>query len=290
MPAEATAFSPGHITAFFEIVEDRDTARKGSRGVGLCTTLGVKTKVKARPHSRQEIRVFVNRDPVRDSTTERAIQMLVGGGAYQIFVQAEAQLPISQGFGMSGAGALSAALAVNEALDLGFPKDRCVVAAHRADVEAGTGLGDVVPQSLGGMDIRMEPGAPPHASVRRITAEMDLLLCMTGLPIQKKTVLGNPALAAKIIEVGHRCVQEFIAAPTKENLFRLGAEFSIETGLASPKTRDAIEACKMYGMASMSMLGNAVFATGQIESLVTVLTPYGARYRCNVDNKGARVL
>jgi pantoate kinase len=289
VPAEASAFCPGHITAFFEIVEDRDPMRKGSRGVGLCTTLGVKTKVKARQHSRQEIRVFVNRELVRDSTTERAIRILIGGAAYQVFVQADAQLPVSQGFGMSGAGALSAALAVNEALDLGFSRDRCVVAAHRADVEAGTGLGDVLPQSLGGMDIRTEPGAPPHGQVRRITAEMELLLVTAGLPIQKKAVLGNPDMAAKITAVGHRCVQEFASNPTKENLFRLGAEFSVETGLASPRTVDAIKACSMYGMASMAMLGNAVFATGQMENLVTVLTPFGPRYRCKVENQGARV-
>ena len=290
MPAEASAFCPGHITAFFEIVEDRDPARKGSRGAGLCVTLGVRSRVKARQHTRQEVRVFLNREPLQRSTTEIAVGRLIGGAAYQVFVQMDSPLPVSQGFGLSGAGALSTVMAVNEALDLGLRPPQLVGIAHRAEVEAGTGLGDVVPQSQGGMDIRMEPGGPPHAHVKRLPQEMELLLCTTGLPMKTKEVLGNPAIAAKITAVGHRCIQEFVAAPTKENLFRLGQQFAVETGLASSKTRDAMEACKMYGMGSMAMLGNAVFATGQMENLVTVLTPFGPRYKCGIDNQGARLL
>ena len=289
MVSEASAFCPGHITAFFEIVHHPDPVRRGSRGVGVCLSLGVRSKVKAREHARQEIRVFLNREPLRDSTTQRAVERLIGGASFQVFVQMDSPLPVSQGFGLSGAGALSTVLAVNEALDLGMSKNQLVSIAHRADVEAGTGLGDVYPQSQGGMDLRVEPGAPPHGIVKRLPQEMELLLCTTGLPMQTKEVLSNPAMAAKITATGQRCVQEFSASPSKEAMFRLGAEFSLETGLASPRTRDAIEACKLYGMASMAMLGNAVFATGQIPNLETVLTPFGPRHKCGVDNQGARV-
>ena len=233
--------------------------------------------------------MFLNREPLRDSTTQRAVERLIGGAAYQIFVQMDSSLPVSQGFGLSGAGALSTVLAVNEALDLGMKPPQLTAIAHRAEVEAGTGLGDVVPQSQGGMDLRMEAGGPPHGVVRRLPQEMELLLCTTGMPMKTKEVLSSPALAAKITATGHQCVEEFIAAPSKEALFRLGAQFAVETGLASPRTRDAIEACKLYGMASMAMLGNAVFATGQMSNLETVLTPFGPRFKCGVDNQGARL-
>jgi len=45
-------------------------------------------------------------------------------------------------------------------------------------------------------------------------------------------------------------------------LFDLGRTFAFETGLASPKVRECIDAVRGYGKASMSMLGNAVFAAG----------------------------
>ena len=291
MALESSAFCPGHVTAFFEPVDHPDPFKRGSRGAGLCLSLGVKTRVKARLGRKQNVRVYLNRQEVPAPTTKLAVERAIGGAAFEVIVQSEVQLPTSQGFGMSAAGALSAALAVNEALDLGMSHTRVVAIAHAAETEARTGLGDVVPASLGGMDVRLEPGAPPHAMVRRIAAEGDLLLAVLGPPMPTRAVLADAAKVKAIGESGRRCVKEFAKAPSLDHLFRLGKQFSVESGLAVGKVREAIEAAAPYGSCSMSMLGNSVFATGQIEPLDALFKGMGAqRYRCKVDSRGARLL
>src|SRR3990172_6395685 len=189
MASESSAFCPGHVTAFFEPVEDPDPFKKGSRGAGLSLSL----RVKARLGRKQNVRIYLNRQEVHAPTTRWAVERAIGGAAFEVIVQSEVQLPVSQGFGMSAAGALSAVLAVNDALDLALTHAGCVAIAHAAEVTAKTGLGDVVPASLGAMDIRLQPGAPPHGVVRRLPAEGDVLLAVLGAPIQKPPILSDRA-------------------------------------------------------------------------------------------------
>lgn len=290
MALESSAFCPGHVTAFFEPVEHADPFKKGSRGAGLSLSLGVKTRVKARLGRKQNVRIYLNRQEVPAPTTRAAIERAIGGAAFEVFVQSEVQLPVSQGFGMSAAGALSAVLATNDALDLGLSHMRCVAIAHAAEVTARTGLGDVVPASLGGMDVRMEPGAPPNAIVKRIPADADLLLAVVGAPMPTRAVLSDAAKLKLIKEVGGRCVEEFRKASTMPDLFRLGREFAFATGLAEGKVKEAMKAASPYGHCTMAMLGNSVFAIGQLEPLDALFRSFGAqRYRCTVDQKGARL-
>jgi len=291
MASESSAFCPGHVTAFFEPVEDPDPFKKGSRGAGLSLSLGVKTRVKARLGRKQNVRIYLNRQEVHAPTTRWAVERAIGGAAFEVIVQSEVQLPVSQGFGMSAAGALSATLAVNDALDLALSHSRCVAIAHAAEVVSKTGLGDVVPASLGAMDIRLQPGAPPHAVVRRLPAAGDLLLAVLGDPVPKPPLLSDAARLRTFAEVGSRCVREFSKNPSMADMFRLGREFAIATGLAQDKVKDAIEAATPYGHCAMAMLGNSIFAMGQVEPIDAILKGMGAqRYRCKVDQKGARLL
>src|SRR3972149_5959447 len=102
------------------------------------------------------------------------------------------------------------------------PAAGCVASAHAAEVTAKTGLGDVVPASLGAMDIRLQPGAPPHGVVRRLPAEGDVLLAVLGAPIQKPPILSDRAKLRGIAEVGGRCVKGFSRKPSMADLFGLG--------------------------------------------------------------------
>ncbi len=290
MVSRAEAFCPGHITAFFEICPDPDLRRRGSRGAGLCTSLGVRTEVKVRDAARQRIRIFLDGEEEKAETTLRAVKKLIGERRLEVYVMSEVQLPVSQGFGMSGAGALSTALALNEAAKLGLSRDDVVGVAHEAEVESLTGLGDIYPQSLGGMDLRIEPGGPPHGVVRKFDVAVPLLLCVIGPPMLTKSVLHDPEKAKVISAEGHLCVEEFGKNPTLENLFVLGREFAVKTGLAGSKLIEAIDSCAPYGRASMSMLGNSVFSTGNLEILHTILRGYGTVMRCEADDRGARLV
>jgi pantoate kinase len=191
---------------------------------------------------------------------------------------------------MSGAGALSALLALDRALDLGTPRAELVAMAHEAEVEAGSGLGDVYPQSLGGIDIRTKPGAPPYGEVKRINLEGEVLLCVVGQPVRTTEALGDKGLIQRMGRIGGKLVEAFAKDPSLENLFHLARRFDVESGLADTRLLRAMEECMPYGNAAMSMLGRALFAMGDMVMLRRVLRNYGYLLPCHLDNEGARVL
>ena len=140
------------------------------------------------------------------------------------------------------------------------------------------------------MDLRLQPGAPGHAEVKKFPVHRDLLLAVVGPDILTKTVIRDPAKVAAINRAGGSCVREFAADPTFERLFDLGNRFAEETGLASKTIREVVQASRMFGRATMAMLGNSNFAEGGREELATLYLKFGTLMRCEVDNEGARVL
>jgi len=290
MVSQGEAFCPGHVTAFFEVVDDADPRRKGSRGAGLSLSLGVRTVARVREASTPSLDILVNGRKARAEVTEAIARKVLGDRSYEVKILSDTPLPVSQGFGVSSAAALSTALALDDALGLGTPRDELVALAHVAEVECGTGLGDVVPASLGGMDLRLRPGAPGHAEVRRFAVRKDLLLAVLGPEMPTRSVIRDPAKVAAINRHGGACVQAFARDPSFERLFDLGNRFAEETGLASPTVREVVRASRMFGRAAMAMLGNSIFAEGGREELATLYRKFGTLMRCEVDNEGARVL
>ena len=290
MVSEGEAFCPGHVTAFFEVVDAPDPRKKGSRGAGLCLSLGVRTVARVREDSRPSLDVIVNGKRQKADVTESVARKILRDRGYEAKILSESPLPVSQGFGVSAAAALSTAMALDDALGLGMPRDELIAIAHETEVECGTGLGDVVPASLGGMDLRLEPGAPAHADVRKIPVEADLLLAVLGPEIPTRSVLRDSTKIAAINRAGASCVDAFSNRPSLERLFELGARFAEETGLASKIVLEVIRASRMFGRATMAMLGNSVFATGNREQLATLYLKFGTLQRCEVDNEGVRVL
>ncbi|TLZ57425.1 MAG: hypothetical protein E6K15_03095 [Methanobacteriota archaeon] len=290
MVSEGEAFCPGHATAFFEVHEDPNPRAKGSRGAGLSLSLGVRTVARVRDATRSSVDIIVNERRQKAEVTRRVVEKLTGSRSLEIKILSETPLPVSQGFGVSAAAALSTALALNEALGGGLPRDELVAIAHETEVECGTGLGDVVPASLGGMDLRWKPGAPAYGEVRSIPVQADLLLAVMGPEIPTKSVLRDPAKVAAINRVGGTLVDEFSRSPTLERLFDLGNRFAEDTGLANRSILEVIHASRMFGRATMAMLGNSLFATGNSEQLATLYRKFGTLQRCEVDNEGARIV
>ena len=290
MVSEGEAFCPGHATAFFEVHEDPNPRAKGSRGAGLSLSLGVKTVARVREATRSSLDIIVNERRQKAEVTQRVVEKLTGPRSLEIKILSETPLPVSQGFGVSAAAALSTALALNEALGRGLPRDELVAIAHETEVECGTGLGDVVPASLGGMDLRWKPGAPGYSEVRTFPVQADLLLAVLGQEIPTKNILRDAPKVAAINRVGGALVDEFSRSPSFERLFDLGNRFAEETGLANRTMLEVIRASRMFGRATMAMLGNSLFATGNSEQLASLYRKFGTLQRCEVDNEGARVL
>jgi pantoate kinase len=271
----AKAFCPGHITGFFQICEAGDLLSTGSRGAGLCLSLGATSKVWVSDSQRQAIEVLIDGKKSKADVTRTALRHLLGKDKLKIEVSTNLDLPLSQGFGMSAAGALSASLALAEVL--GRERQEAFEATHIAEIMCNCGLGDVSAIHKGGITIRKKPGLPPIGEVLRIDGTPEIVLAVVGKRLLTKSVLTDP--------VKRKAINE-----TVERLMELSASFAVESGLVSKRIMEAMDAASKLGMASMSMLGSSVFAIGDKKGLATVLSDYGEVWVCRVDVKGPHMI
>ena len=107
MSDEATAFVPGHVTAFFSAHPATEPAVAGSRGAGITLDDGVRVTV--RPAA--ETRTTLDGDPTDVEPVGTVLDRLGVTAA----VEVDSDLPVGAGFGVSGAAALGTALAANAA-------------------------------------------------------------------------------------------------------------------------------------------------------------------------------
>ncbi|MEW6069381.1 MAG: pantoate kinase [Candidatus Thermoplasmatota archaeon] len=283
----ARAFAPAHVTGFFQILDcAKDFCRKGSRGAGLCLSKGIITQVEAERARTKKIEIFLNGKSAEAEVTRKVAEELVGNKKLNIKISSKTQLPISQGFGMSGAGALSTALALNDAINLKLSYEEVVSVAHKAEIICKTGLGDVYAQSIGGAEIRLREGLPPFGIIKNFSWEYkNIVISVIGEEIKTKSILTNPKLRAKINLWGRKCLKKLTKRAYVENFFAVSNEFALKTGLATKKVLEAIEKCRKYGYAAQAMLGNSVFAVGDTKKLIDILKGYGDIYVCSIGER-----
>jgi pantoate kinase len=285
---KARAFCPGHITGFFEICRADSVLATGSRGAGLCTTLGALSDVSLDTSDTQTINIEIDRVPREAEVTRQAVKRLIQERPVEVHIETFLDLPESQGFGMSAAGALSSCLAIAHLM--GIDRQNAFEAAHAAEVECGAGLGDVSAIHRAGVTIREIPGLPPIGRVQRIEEAPDIVLAVVGPPIKTSGMLSDPAFAARINRSGSERVSDLLSHPTLQNLMRLASSFALETRLAQGSVLEAMEAASAAGDASMVMLGSSVFSVGRTEELESILREHGDVKRCGVDVEGVRIV
>lgn len=296
----AVAFVPGHITGFFEICDEKaiDATQIGSRGAGVVITKGVLTEVNAEKSSSTSINITIDEKQVPAPVTETVVKTMLemAGQQYSISVAHLLEVPMKFGFGASGAGALGTAIALSKAIDLKLTLNDLGRIAHAAEVKNKTGLGDVIAQVFGGLEIRREPGPPGAGVVDRILVDDLTIVCAKiGSELETKAILTNPSMKMKINSAGRPLVRSIIKEPTVEKFFQLSKEFSIKSGLATPVIIRAVQEAEQAGAigASMIMLGNAIFAgvkEDKVESVVKTLGKYGEPIVAKIDYFGARIL
>ncbi len=285
---KAVAFAPGHISGFFEPIYNQDFSRNGSRGAGINISLGAKSEVKVESSTKQVFETYVNNRRYNSRVINLALKYLVGKNPLHITVKTTLDLPPSQGFGMSAASALSATLALTKITDIS--NTEAMKASHFAEVNLKTGLGDVMASCFGGVEIRKTPGLPPWGIIEHIPGKFDLVLCVIGKKLDTKRILQNTEIAHEIENYGKYCTKKLLENPSIENFFSLSQLFAKKTKLVDNQVLKAIETANNYGMASMCMLGNSVFATGKTNELCKVLSTFGKVFVCSVDEYGARII
>jgi len=285
---KATAFAPGHISGFFEPVYKNDLARTGSRGAGINVSLGAISEVYAKNSTIQNFEVYINGKLSNAPVTKLALKYLIGNNPLHLTVKTTLLLPVKQGFGMSAAGALSATYAVSKITNI--PKEQAMKASHFAEVQLRTGLGDVMASCFGGIEIRKSAGLPPWGIIEHIPGNYDLVLCVIGKKIYTKKILNDTTKLNKIVNYGKLCTKKLLEKPSIENLFSLSQTFSKKTDLVDYNVLKAINVANKYGMSSMCMLGNSLFAIGKTNELKEILSTFGKVYVCKVDEYGTRLL
>lgn len=278
------AFAPAHITGFFEIHENKDLRRKGSTGCGIVLNEGVETTVKPYGTGERNV-VTLNGSETEATTTHTVVKMLTD---IPIMVESVTDVPVGCGFGASGAGALSTAYALNQALSLDLTANQLAETAHIAEVTNRSGLGDVTAQSHGGIVIRTHPGAPGYGKVDRISAGEYKFFCIVLGEIPTKSVLEDRHMFKQINSAGRLALKELLKKPSLENFMELSRDFAVDSGLLSSRALDVIEAVKAAGgMASQAMLGDTVFAfpgDGMENEVHETLTGFGDVLEYNVSS------
>jgi len=213
----------------------------------------------------EETVVFLNGVESEAPVTRKVVERLA---PLPVMVETELMMPLGSGFGASGAGALSCAYALNQAFGLGLFASSVGEAAHVAEVVSGTGLGDVIAQNTGGLVVRLSPGAPGLGVVDRIPVPPLVVDCLVRGSLSTEKVLSDPGTMREVNREGERALKELIKMPTLERFVSLSWEFAKRSGLARGWMEDAVEAVEASGgMASMVMLGDAIFSLNGRDAL-----------------------
>ncbi|MDS0293641.1 pantoate kinase [Halogeometricum luteum] len=259
MTDEATAFVPGHVTGFFSAHPREDPARAGSRGAGVALSHGVRVTVRRADDGERgdEPETTLNGESVAMPPVDGVRERL---GVPDAAVDAETPLPLGSGFGVSGAMALGTAYAANAVFGRRLSENGLVTAAHCAEVEAGTGLGDVVGQARGGLPIRLEPGAPGYGAMDGVPARPRVEYVTFG-EVSTEEVLSGDTTA--LTRAGERALADLRERPTPDRLVALSRRFAREAELTTDRVESVVADVRAAGGdAAMAMLGDTAFAFG----------------------------
>jgi pantoate kinase len=299
---QAKAFSPGHITGFFQICDQpNDPLLKGSRGAGVSITRGVTTKVQIEKSAKTSVKIVMNGDVTNSALVSDYVVsafLSLAGGSYNVLVEHDVEVPIGCGFGSSGAGALSLALALNEVFNLNLSRLEAAQIAHIAEVKCKTGLGTVIAETFGGLEIRVKPGAPGVGKIKSIPINDDcVVVCLSFGPMLTRKILTSEVSRQRINEFGRDLVDELVRHPTTHNFMESSRKFAEHVGLISKRLRAVLKDTDSAGLTcSMAMLGETVFSIvkrDQVKEVHKIFSKHVSSERnviiAEIDFKGARL-
>ena len=258
----AKAFAPGNISGLFKIITHDDPAKMHSLGWGFTVSDGVTVELAhAQAGSTQ---VTFNGKPIDFPTVSSALRDLAGT---PLDVDITSNLPLSSGFGLSGASTLAALIAANHLLEIGKSRQEIAMIAHVAEVRNLTGLGDVCAQYNGGCLVKTKVGNPLAATVLKMPATpiywryFGKIRTSEILADHERHQLINRAADQALNTIEHSIQSK--TTITFETLIALALDFAESSELLMDhRVKDSIaQANANGGVATMIMLGNAVFST-----------------------------
>jgi pantoate kinase len=302
MMRKAWAYAPGHLTGLFQICDQSpDPLHRGSRGSGLSIAKGVHTRVAAEPADETSYNIYFNDEPTDGAfVSENVLGKMLprADQPYSLEVRHTIETPLGAGFGSSGGGAISLALALNEALGLGLSYTEAARVAHVAEIECKTGLGTVFAATVGGFGVLYRPGAPGVGASVSYGGSQDLGVVYVHYgPISTKEALSNPELRKKINELGGGYVDELYRDLTPERFMEFSRRFTEHVGMTTPRLRRLFDAMDHEGVTfTMAMFGEVAFTVqprgrvGEVLGLVREKVADAEPVVCDVETRGASLL
>jgi pantoate kinase len=301
---EAIAFAPGHLTGFFQIcTQAEDPLLKGARGSGVSIQQGVKTKVSIEPSIETSYTISINGRMTNEAfVSENVLSRMLSflEQPYTIQVEHMVEVPLGAGFGSSGAGALTLALAFNEALELGMSEIKAAQIAHIAEIECGTGLGSVFAAMSGGFGVLVEPepGAPGIGKAIKYNRSDELSVAYLHFgPIATKKALANKKIIKRINELGESYVNRIERELNPKLFMKLSRKFSDYVGIMTPRLKAVLEKADQANvLLTMAMFGEVLFTlieheeAGRIIEIFRETAPGYAVNLVPVEEKGAHLI
>jgi len=293
----ASAWAPNHITGFFYSKMDKNPMKSSSLGAGVNLSRGTTSQIEIYPASQNEFSVFINGERSDAELSNWLIKEFFKkyiDDNYKIDIHHTMEMPICAGFGTSGSGALSLALAIKKVLDIKIPDEECYKLAHIADVENKGGLGTVMAEITGGLEIRVTFGGPGFGKVESIPLEDDhkAVILYFG-PYQTKEALSDKNLMEKVHKFGKTCVHDLLKDPSVERFIELSQWFVKKIEVANERVSDIIKKMERKGfLCSMPLFGESVFSiqtNKKAEKLQDIFQEYGTTYISKISTGGPHV-
>ena len=296
--AVAQAFSPGHITGFFEIPHEKHShlLHRGSKGAGFSIDRGIATTVQVHESAKPGYQIYINGSRTRSAEVSSWVveeYLKLAKRSFLVKVDHDIGIPIGFGLGSSGAAALSLSYALNEALGMGLSRTLAAQIAHRADIACKTGLGTVIAEFAGGFEMRTSAGAPGIGSVTTIDLQgyKAVVLCLA--PISTKSFLANRM--DEVNGLGGVMLSKLSESRNVDDFLRMSREFAETVDLTDGRCRGPIAALQATGIdSSVALFGQTVFTLvpdEKAEEARNALKGFGGTLLvCNIDSSGARVL
>ena len=258
---------------------------RGSRGAGFSVEIGTFTTVSIDDNESLEITTIYNDEVIDAQVTRMVVQRMVEDyeANVKVSITHESSLPSGAGFGASGAGALGTALALGHLLDPAMDYTKAARYAHEAEVLNRTGLGDVLAQTKGGLEIRIRPGGPGIGEIQHINHKESQRVILAGAPgLKTHDVLIDPESRQKINSVGDQLIERMIGDPTLDTFISCSRKFTESIGLATKRVLQALHELDSSGFkySSMVMLGDSVFCfcdDAETDSVISILNRYWER-------------
>ena len=296
--AISQASSPSHITGFYhKMLDSQSLLNTGSIGAGISLSQGVTTSVKIYDSvDRSTYGISINGKLVSDAVVSKKVldeYFKLANKSLHISVNHETHIPIGYGLGTSGAGALSLSYALNDALCTELSLDQAAQIAHCSEIYCNTGLGTVISEFTGGLELRTRAGAPGVGTAEKIPVENRSVIALCLGPMYTANCLRtqNDLLTMKALDF----LKQLSISRSVDDFLRLSYKFAVNIGAINAKCESLAQLLKTKGHdCSVALFGETIFtvvSNNEIECVLQILQDQsGHCIVSNVDNIGAILL